>query len=219
MKEVDLFQLVKSGESATVEFKQQFPTHPKIAKEMIAFANSKGGVLIFGIKDNGKIIGVDSEKEITNLVTETAKDYCEPPIKINIEYFEFKGKEIVVVQINESDKKPHRIQDYNEKMDLNTAQVYVRVNDKSVPASKEMIRLLRNQTSGKPLVKYRVGDDEKKAFEYLERNETITVKELSDYANISKRRASRALVKLVRAGLLFLHTKENGKEFFTYISE
>ncbi|HEX2982405.1 MAG TPA: hypothetical protein VHO28_02560 [Ignavibacteriales bacterium] len=47
-------------------------------------------------------------------------------------------------------------------------------------------------------------------------DEIITVKRLSEIANLSERRASRTLVKMVRANLILIHTKDNGEEFFTY---
>jgi predicted HTH transcriptional regulator len=52
-------------------------------------------------------------------------------------------------------------------------------------------------------------------FEYLSKYERISVKELSNLVNISERRASRTIVKMVRASLLLIHTKDNGEEFFT----
>ena len=125
------------------------------------------------------------------------------------------GKEVVVVEIPESDKKPHRIQDYLSEFDINRAVVTIRVNDKSIQASKEMVRILRAQTNDLQLKKYSIGPTEKVVFEYLTKNETITVKALSSIVNISERRASRTLVKLVRANLLMIHIKDNGEEYFT----
>jgi predicted HTH transcriptional regulator len=125
------------------------------------------------------------------------------------------GKEVVVVEIPESDMKPHRIQDYLPELDINKAVVTIRVNDKSIQASKEMVRILRAQTNDLQLKKYSIGPTEKMVFDYLTKNETITVKALSDIINISERRASRTLVKLVRAKLLMIHIKDNGDEFFT----
>lgn len=216
MKRKYLFELIEGGENLHVEFKQKFSDEEKIAKEMIAFANTDGGFLIFGVKDSGKVVGVYSEKEMAELVETVAKDYCEPRIDYEIDYFEYEENEIVVCRIPRSDKRPHRIQDYQDKLDIRTAQVYVRVNDKSVPASKEMIRLLRAKTEGKKLQKYNIGKIEKVVFDFLDKKETISVKELCKAANISERRASRTLVKLVRAEALLIHTKENGEEFFTH---
>ena len=130
-------------------------------------------------------------------------------------YKEIDGKEIVIVSVSESIEKPHRLQDYKSELDINSAIVPIRVNDKSVQASKEMIRILRAQTNQTALKKYILGPTEKTVFEYLNKTERISVKELSNLVNISERRASRTLVKMLRANLLMIHTKDNGEEFFT----
>ena len=115
----------------------------------------------------------------------------------------------------ESEVKPHRLQDFMEHLDLRSAQVFIRVNESSVLASKEMIKLLQTASSGKTLVNYQIGKNEKIVFEFLDKKETITVKELGKAANISDRRASRTLIKLVRANLLMVHVKDNGDTYFT----
>ena len=91
----------------------------------------------------------------------------------------------------------------------------IRVNDKSMKASKEMVRIMRANAGNLALQKYTIGTTEKNVFEYLAKKERISVKELSNLVNISERRASRTLVKMVRANLLVIHTKDNGEEFFT----
>lgn len=215
MKLRHLLDLIEEGENLTCEFKRKFSTPEKIAREMIAFANTKGGYLIIGVDDDKEIVGVESEKTESELILDAAQNYCEPPLRINIDYVEIKGKEVVVVEILESELKPHRIQDYLNDLDINNSVVTIRVNDKSVQASKEMIRIMKSRSSEMSLKKYSIGANEKAVFEYLDKKERISVKELSSYVNISERRASRTLVKLVRANLLFLHTKDNGDEFFT----
>lgn len=215
MKLKHLLDLIEEGENLTCEFKRKFSSAEKIAREMIAFANTKGGYLIFGVDDDREIVGVESEKSESELILDAASNYCEPPLNIKINYVEVKGKEVVVVEVFESDTKPHRIQDYRNELDVNNSVVTIRVNDKSVHASKEMIRIMKSRSSDMSLKKYSIGANEKAVFEYLDKNERISVKELSKYVNISERRASRTLVKLVRANLLFLHTKDNGEEYFT----
>jgi predicted HTH transcriptional regulator len=214
MKRKDLKELIEEGENLFVEFKRKFSSHEKIAREMLAFANTKGGYMIFGVDDDKSIIGVESEKTEAELINEAAGSYCEPPLDVKLDYIELDGKEIVVVEIPESDNKPHRLQDYDE-FDINKAVVCIRVNDKSIQASKEMIRIMRANTSEMELKKYSIGKEEKSVFDFLEKNERISVKELSKLINISERRASRTLVKLVRANLLAIHVKDNGEEYFT----
>jgi predicted HTH transcriptional regulator len=210
----ELLDLIEGGENLQTEFKLRFSSSEKIAKEIMAFANTSGGVIIFGVDDNKQIIGVQSEKEEAELFRIAAEDFCEPPAQYEIDYYVVDSKELVIASIPESDQKPHRLQDYHD-FDINTASVYVRVNDKSIQASKEMIRILRAERHKNELHKYSIGNIEQAVFTYLENNETITVKQLSEVTNISGRRASRTLVTLVRAGVLLIHTKENGEDFFT----
>ncbi len=217
MKRNYFLDLIEEGESLQVEFKRRFSTPEKIAREMIAFANTRGGYLLFGVDDDKQIVGVESEKSEAELIKDAALNYCEPPVEYEIDFLEVYGKEVVIVSIPESDNKPHRLQDFLNELDLNKSIVLVRVNDKSIQASKEMIRILRARSQNLSLTKYRIGSNEKSVFDYLNKNETISVKELSELVNISERRASRTLVKMVRANLLMIHTKDNGEEYFTVI--
>ncbi len=217
MRRRDLLELIEEGENLQCEFKRKFSTHEKIAREMMAFANTKGGFILFGIDDNKEIVGVESEKAEAELILDTANNYCEPPVELNLDFVELHGKEIVIAEIPESNTKPHRLQDYRDNFNINSAVVTIRVKDKSMLASKEMMRIMRAQTSDLQLHKYSIGENEKFVFDYLLKNEKITVKELSNLINITERRASSTLVKLVRANLLAIHTKDNGEEFFTGI--
>jgi predicted HTH transcriptional regulator len=217
MKRRELLELIEEGENLHCEFKRKFSSPQKIAKEMMAFANTKGGYILFGIDDDKEIIGVESEKSEAELIKDAAENLCEPPIEYNIEYVEYKGKEIVVAVIPESGIKPHRLQDYLNKFDITKAVVTIRVQDKSIQASKEMVRIMKADADNLTLTKYSIGPNEKRVFDYLDENETISVKQLSELINVSERRASRTLVKLVRAKLLAIHTKDNGEEFFTAI--
>ena len=211
-----LVSLIEEGESLSVEFKKKFSSEEKIAKEIIAFANTKGGYVIFGVEDDGNICGVESEKGEAELIKNAVNNYCEPIVDYQLFFINFGSKEVVIIKVDESENKPHRIQDYQTKLDLNTAQVYVRVNDKSVMASKEMIKILQTQTSGRKLENYVISKNEKIVFDFLDKHERITVKDLGNAANISNRRASRTLINLVRANLLLIHQKDNGEEYFTY---
>jgi predicted HTH transcriptional regulator len=213
----DLLQLIEEGENSRCEFKRKFSSPEKIAREIMAFANTRGGYMLFGIDDDREIIGVESEKSEAELILDAATNFIEPPVKINFQYINIDEKEIVVVEIPESENKPHRLQDYLDTFDITKAVVCIRVNDKSVQASKEMMRIMRAQSAKLELKKYVLGHNEKSVFNYLESNERITVKDLSSLINISERRASRTLVKMVRANLLAIHIKDNGEEFFTGI--
>jgi len=207
---VELYKLVEEGESSSVEFKRKFSSPLKIAKEMVAFANSKGGYILFGIDDDRKIVGVESEKGELELINTAAKFYCEPEIEYTTEIICIKNVDVVVISIKESSKKPHRI--VTDESDIEK-KVYIRYNDKSILASKETVNILKNSNNSKPL-KITFGKIEKTLFEFLEENDRITVKGFKKLANISERRASRTLVNLVRAEVIRHHYYDD-IEFFT----
>ncbi|HPP40668.1 MAG TPA: ATP-binding protein, partial [Candidatus Kapabacteria bacterium] len=84
--------------------------------------------------------------------------------------------------------------------------------EKSVIASKEMYKLMTTQAVGKPL-KISIGERERRLFRYLEKHERITVKEFASIVNISRRRAERILIDLVRAKVILIHNDTNNDYF------
>jgi len=210
---VELYKLIEDGENSTVEFKRKFSSPEKIAKEMIAFANSKGGIILFGVDDDRKIVGVESEKGEMELIDTAARFFCEPEIVYEYEIVSIKNSDVVVVHIPESTNKPHKL--LNDGEDEET-KVYIRYNDTSVLASRETINILKGSNVRSHPVKINFGEIEKSLMKYLEANERITVKGFKKLANISERRASRILVTLVRAQIIRHHRIDNN-EFFTMI--
>jgi predicted transcriptional regulator len=126
---------------------------------------------------------------------------------------ELNRKGVVVGIVEESRIKPHRLQDFRDVLSRD-ARVYIRINDKSVIASREVVTILESENpDGEPL-SIIIGENERRLFKYLEEKERITVSDYAKLVNISERRASRILVNLVRAGVIRIHTEERF-EYFT----
>jgi len=213
MDVAELKELISEGENFKIEFKRQFTSIEKIAKEMIAFANTKGGMILFGVDDDGTIYGVESEKSEIDLIREAANERCEPRIDPIVQVIELDGKDVVVAIVEESRTKPHRLQDYRDVLSRE-ARVYIRVNDKSVIASREVVKILESENPDSEPLSIIIGENERRLFKYLEEKERITVRDYAKLVNISERRASRILVNLVRAGVIRIHTEERF-EYFT----
>jgi predicted HTH transcriptional regulator len=208
----DLLKLIDEGEGFHVEFKRLVSSPEKIAKAMIAFANTKGGSILFGVDDDGSIVGVESEKTEMELLEEAGDRYCNPPIHPLLEIIPFNGKDVIVATVEESVEKPHQYVD--EEEDGRDPKVYIRVNDKTVLASREVVKILRDERlDGEPL-QISIGENERRLFRYLEERERITLRQYCQLINISERRASRILVKLVRAGVVRIHTLEK-EDYYT----
>lgn len=207
----DLYEIIENGENGSVEFKRKFSNPEKIAKELIAFANSRGGKIIFGIDDDRKVIGVESEKEELELVDTTANFYCEPAVKYTYEILHIYKKDVIVINVPRSKTRPHCLIE-NDIPDW--TKVYVRVKDKSVLASKETVKIMKKTNPDSAAFILNLGDKEKFLLDYLSKHENVTVKSLRELLNLSERRASRMLINLVRAELI-RHNSMEKDDFYT----
>ncbi len=212
----ELNELIENGENQTVEFKRKFTEPEKIAKEMIAFANTHGGKILFGIDDDKTVVGVESEKGEIEYIDLAAKFFCEPELNYTVDIMHIYRKDVIVTNIPESKTKPHRLipSTRDGKQDEDESKVYIRVKDKSVQASKETVKVLKKLRADSPAQIINLGDKEKALIEYLTKNERVTMQQFREYLNLSNRRASRILVNLVRADLIRLHNHEK-EDFYT----
>ena len=112
---MNIEEIIKSGETSRVQFKRGFDNQDKIATEMIAFANSKGGLLLFGINDKtGEIVGLNYEEiqKTCNKVSTIANELIKPQIQILTEVVVIETisgkKNILLVTIEEGIAKPYK---------------------------------------------------------------------------------------------------------------
>ncbi|MBX9851064.1 MAG: ATP-binding protein [Cytophagaceae bacterium] len=187
---MNIRQLIKEGECETVDFKQTITSVQKIAKTLVAFANTKGGKLLVGVKDNGNIVGVRPAEERHML--EGANHFCKPPVEIKFSKESIEGKIVLIAEIPESENKPHYAKGEDQKW-----WAYIRVKDKCLLASKVMLDVMKSESRGEES-KITFGNAEKRLLEYLDKNEKVTMKEFCKMANISRWRANRILVNMVR---------------------
>lgn len=212
MDYLDLKDIIFDGESTTVEFKRKFTTPQKIAKEISALANTKGGYLIFGVDDDGTIYGVDNEKGEIDYIEQACSFYLDPPVEPNIEIIEINWKDVVVLSIAESSTKPHKVVNSDDN------NAYIRVGEQSVIASREMVKVMEGFNPDSKSLRLSIGKNEKRLLDYLESHTKVTVTDFSKLCNISKRRASQLIVRLVRAGVLQIH-QDSTSDYFTLIPD
>lgn len=212
---MDLRQLKKlagSGESEQVEFKKKVAFPDKIVKEVVAFANSKGGWLFLGVDDDGHFSGLKFPDEEKGVLDDAIKKLCKPFIKFSTHTIPLNQKKaIVAYEIPESKRKPHKV--VNDGSPI----CYVRVEDRSVKASREVQEIIRRQKFMRDMpVQY--GDKEQILMEYLHDHQYITLLQFQKTAGISKKQASRTLVHLVLANILDIEPQEKGDRYFLHSS-
>jgi predicted HTH transcriptional regulator len=206
----DIRELIEEGEGAELEFKRKISSPEKIARTLSAFANTRGGTILFGVDDDGSIVGIESEKTELEMIELAGVHFCQPPIRAHIEIIPVNRLDVIAASVEESSDKPHSVQGG----EIDEDRVFIRVNDKTVPASREVIKVLRDERIDCGPLTIMIGENEKRLFAYLEGNERITVKEYAHLINVSERRASRILTTLVRAGTIRIHTLEKS-DYFT----
>lgn len=92
-------------ESATVEFKTKFSK--TFLKTVSAFANYDGGEILFGIDDDGNIVGIDDPEELCSRVENSINDALEPLPTYSLEQETRKGKEIVRLEVLHGQDTPY----------------------------------------------------------------------------------------------------------------
>ncbi len=197
--------MVKAGENDFLEFKRKASFPEKIVKEIVAFANTRGGDLLIGVDDNGTIPGLKFAEEDAWVLDNAIQQYCFPRIRYRTETVSISDKKSVIrYRIYESRKKPHYVL---EPASNGKKKVYIRIGDKSIQASREIIEILKRSRSQKG-IHFHFGEKERVLMQYLDRHGSITMDEFSRAALISREVASKTLIWLVLANVLVIEPGE-----------
>ncbi len=201
----ELRKLVSQGEDVQLEFKRR-ATHPeKIVRELIAFANTHGGTLLVGVDDDGSLSGVKYPEEEALSIHETLLKHCRPPLIYNESVIALsENKFIVRYDIPQSEKRPHFL-----VADKEHSETYVRVNDMSIKASKEMEEIVRRQRKKKD-IQFAYGEHEDLLMKYLAKHKTISLPQFRELTGLNQFKSSRKLILLVLANVLKIEATEKG---------
>src|SRR3989304_8274612 len=101
MTDVDKIRiLIKEGEGLTVEYKEHFT--PRIDEGIVAFSNTRGGVILLGVKDNRSVSGETLTNDMKGRINSVARN-CNPPVQIKIKQI----KDVVLIEVSEGEEKPY----------------------------------------------------------------------------------------------------------------
>jgi predicted HTH transcriptional regulator len=148
---LELRKLVAQGEGARLEFKRKATYPEKIVREMIAFANTGGGILLLGVGDDRTLPGLKYPEGESHVIHEALKK-CRPPLPVSEEFIPIgNARTIIRYHVLESTKKPHYL------LTGQTKESYVRVNDQSIKASRE-VREIVNRREKKEISGFTMGN-------------------------------------------------------------
>lgn len=125
--------LISQGEHQQLDFKFEVNDSKKIARTLSAFANTDGGRLLIGVKDNGVIAGIRSEEEYY-MMEAASQMYTRPVVPFEAKRWDLQGKTILEVYIAPSREKPHLAPDKDD-----VYKAYIRVADENILANEVLM--------------------------------------------------------------------------------
>jgi len=197
-----LLHMISEGEHQQQDFKFCINDSRKIAKSLVAFANTDGGSLLIGVKDNGHIVGVQSDEEYY-MVESAARIYSKPPIPFTAKQWHVEGKTVFQTIIEPSPLRPHFAKDENGKW-----LAYVRHHDENRLASRVIIDVWQKQKQPQGIL-VEWNDSLKFLLDYLNRYDFITISAFARRAYLPYRKAEQLLADFIVIGIIQPYIGEN----------
>lgn len=208
MKTVDattyIRSLIAQGEHVEQDFKYEISDVRKIARTLSAFANTQGGRLLIGVKDNGRIAGVRSEEEMY-MIEAAAQLYCSPQVEVAMKSYLVEGRTVVVATVNPATDRPIMACDED-----NRQWAYVRVADENILASPVHLQVWR-QSSDKLATSLTFTEREQSVLTLLAEQEECSLSQVSRLLRLSRHTTISLLAHFIHWGVVSM--RYNGHQF------
>jgi hypothetical protein len=192
-----LLGLIREGEHQQQDFKYRVADACKLAKSVSAFANTDGGRLLIGVRDDGHLSGVRSEEEIY-MMHQAAYKYCKPEASIKFDTYHADGRTIVVATVPPSERKP--VCAINE---AGEERAYIRIADENIVASPVHLAIWREQQAeGGAMMTYT--DIVRKLLSAMttDQPQSFTLNQIVRRSRISRFKVIHLLARLIRFGVV-----------------
>lgn len=189
-------ELIAQGEHQQLDFKFEVSDSRKIARTLSAFANTDGGRLLIGVKDNGTIAGVRSEEEYY-MIEAASKMYTKPEVPFTATRWNVNGKTVLEVLIEKGSEKPYLAPDKDNRF-----RAFIRVADENILANQILV-LAWKKSSCDDGTLLRVAQPVEMLFDCLKRENEISTNRFCRIAHIRYHEACEIL-----SDLLAMHTLE-----------
>ncbi|WP_341906732.1 RNA-binding domain-containing protein [Fluviicola taffensis] len=196
-------QLIQEGEHQQQDFKFRIDDSKKIARTLVAFANTDGGRLLIGVKDNGKIAGVDPTEEI-HMIEAAVDMYSKPKLEFQSRVWQEDMKLVLEISIEKTANRPVLALDEEGKW-----KAYVRRKDHTLLANKILLSTwkLERFDQKKP---QKIGEEETRLLNIIDQNPQITLSKIYRLSSLDKSNIDRLLPLFICWGLVSMEMNENG---------
>lgn len=206
-----LMRLISEGEHQQQDFKYKVQDARKLARSVSAFANTDGGRLLIGVRDDGHLSGVRDEEEIY-MMHQAAYKFCRPEASIKFDTYHVATtldtgrnavRTIVVATVPPSERKPiYAIDDEGRR------RAYIRIADENIVASPVHIIIWREEASTHGLL-MQYTDSERQLMDVLATTTRQTLNQLVRRTKMPRRKTITLLARLVRYGLAEWHFEDH----------
>lgn len=195
MKNHPIKILIGQGEHQQLDFKYEISDAAKIARTLVSFANTDGGKLLIGVKDNGSIKGIASDEEIF-MLENAALRFCQPEIKFSTKEWIVDGKKVLEVTIPADAEAIYRAPDPQDQY-----KAFVRVRDENFIANGVLMKVWKKRQQKKSIrISYTAVEE--KILKYLHSHETISLSQIRELTGISKYKAEDLLSDMILLDLV-----------------
>jgi len=199
--------LIEQGEHQQLDFKHSISDSKKIARSLAAFANTDGGTLLIGVKDNGNVSGVNSDEEYY-MLEGAAQIYCKPEVKFEITRWEINGKVVLEVYVKPNKKHLYKAPDKNGKW-----KAFFRVHDENMVAWPLQVKIWKAIRFRKAIV-LSLTEQDQALIEFIKNNKEVTVDECSRAAFLPHRETEKRLINLTVLGVINYSATPKGEYFY-----
>ena len=203
----DLYALIREGEHGEQDFKYRISDARKIARTLSAFANTTGGRLLVGVRDNGSIAGVKDEDDIY-MIESASQLFLNPPIDVTVEAHHITGKVIWEISVSEGKKKPYLVEEREGMV------AYYRDLDENFVANAVLIEIWRQEQASTSKRPVEFSDHERKLIDYLKVYPNVSVSKASKVMGVRRWTAVETIARLIRWEVLNWN-QEKGKFYYS----
>ena len=188
-----LLSLIREGEHQQQDFKYRVADACKLAKTVSAFANTDGGRLLIGVRDDGHLSGVRSEEEIY-MMHQAAYKYCKPEASIKFDTYHVEGRTIVIATVPPSPNRPICALD-----EEGSKRAYIRIADENIVASPVHLALWREQQKPQGAI-MTYNDTVRQLLNAIEGQRTLN--QIVRSSRLSRPKVIALLARLIRFGIV-----------------
>lgn len=196
-------KLIAEGEHQQLDFKFGINDSRKIARTLAAFANTDGGRLLIGVKDNGSIAGVRSEEEFY-MVQAASEMYTRPVVPFEVKEWTVNQKRVLEIIVPAGKGTLH-----SAPVEKEDYLIYIRVKDENYPVNSVWLKAYKwkNLKTG-TFIKFT--ESEKFLLTYLETETTITQSKYCKLAKINSKTAENSIAGFVAIGMISIEFTKHG---------